>query len=140
MPTKNEVFPSKYLKAEGLKGRPVVVKIAKSAYEKLKNPSGVEQMKVVLSFHKSEKLLPLNVTNFDSVMDITGEDNSDNWVGHKVELFSAHTEMQGKTVNCIRIRKPPSSQDELPIPAGAPAPDPKPVVAADPDTDDEIPF
>jgi hypothetical protein len=73
------------------------------------------------------------VTNFDSMMDVTGEDDS-NWVGHKIELYPTQTTMQNKVVNCIRIRKSPSA------PALVPAAAPTPVAAADPDMDDEIPF
>jgi hypothetical protein len=133
MPTKADVFPSKYLKAEDLKGHSVVLKIATSSLEKLKNGSGGEQRKVVLTFLKTEKQLPLNATNFDSVMDITGEDDSDNWVGHKIELYPTQTTMQGKSVDCIRIRAPGAAPARAaPVPALAPA------VPAD--MDDEIPF
>jgi hypothetical protein len=133
MPTKDEMFPSKYLKAGELKGNPVVVKIASATPEKLKNASGVEQRKVVLTFFKTEKQLPLNATNFDAVMDITGEDDSDNWSGHKIELYPTETTLRNDVVKCIRIRKP----SQAPAPAPAPAPTP---VAADPEMDDEIPF
>jgi hypothetical protein len=138
MPTKSEVFPSPWLKAEDLKGKPVTVKVAGAGYEKLKSPSGAEQRKMVLTFHKTDKRLPLNLTNFDSMVDITGEGDSDDWVGHRIELFPTQTAMQGKLVDCIRIRKPP--QASLPITPPAPNPPSQLADAVDPDMDDEIPW
>ena len=128
MVTKAEAFPSRFLKAEDLKG-PVVLKVTASSYEKLNGLDGKAKQKVVLSFAKTEKQLALNATNFDSVMDITAEADSDDWVGHKIELYPTTTTLPGKgTVPCIRIRKP----GEAPAPA--------PVQPVPPDMDDEIPF
>ena len=50
--------------------------------------------------------------NWDAVADVTGEDDSENWAGHKIELYPTTTEMKGKMVDCIRIRLP--EQPELP--------------------------
>ena len=63
----------------------------------------------------------------------TGEDDSDQWPGHRIEIYPTTTTMQGKTVDCIRIRPP--AQRELPK---VKPPAPKPPVADD--VDDEIPF
>jgi hypothetical protein len=133
MARKDTVFPSKYLKAADLKGRPVVVTIESAPLETLKNGNGEEQAKTVLHFEGKAKTLPLNLTNWDSVADITGEDDTDNWPSHRIELYPAKTEMKGKTVDCIRIRAP--AQRELPKPK---APAPKPPLADE--MDDEVPF
>jgi hypothetical protein len=134
MVTKAEAFPSLFLKAEDLKG-PVVLKVIASNYEKLNGLDGKAKQKVVLGFAKTEKQLALNATNFDAVMDITAEEDSDNWVGHKLELYPTTTTLPGKgTVPCIRIRKPGEAQP--PALAVVPAT----VQPAAPDLDDEIPF
>ena len=132
MARKDTIFPSKYLKAADLKGRPVVVTIESAPLETLKNGNSEEQAKTVLHFEGKAKTLPLNLTNWDSVADITGEDDTDNWPSHGIELYPAKTEMKGKTVDCIRVRAP--AQQELPKPKPAPVPTPAS------EMDDDIPF
>jgi hypothetical protein len=98
---RDEVFPSKYLKASDLNGKPVVVTIRDAQFEVLKNPKGEEQSKTVLYFASKKKSLPLNVVNWDSVADILGGDTED-WIGGKIELYPTKTEMAGKPCDCIR--------------------------------------
>jgi hypothetical protein len=113
MPTKSELFPSKYLKAEDLKGNPVVLTIKGSDMETLKDPkTGRDQEKLVLSFDRTKKLLPLNMTNFDAVVEVTREENSDRWIGHRIEVYPTTTRLGVKTVACIRIRKPQAAPAE----------------------------
>ncbi len=137
---KDDVFPSKYLKAADLGGKPVAVSIEQARLETLKTADGKEQQKVVLYFVGSKKSLPLNVTNFDAVVDASGEDDSERWAGHKVELYPTKTQMGGKTVDCIRIRPPAQPQLRM----AAKAPPPPPVSEAEPppvdDMADEIPW
>jgi hypothetical protein len=116
MPKRDDLFPSKYLKAADLKGKPHVLKIDEAPVEIFKNGG---------------KPLPLNMTNFDSVADIAGDDTED-WPGHSIEVFPSTTELRGKTVDCVRIRKPP--QGTLIPPRAGPKPSPKQ------DLEDEIPF
>lgn len=132
MVKKHEIFRSKYLKAADLDGRPRTVTIEAARTETLKNDRG-EETKTVLYFKGVRQALPLNLTNWDSVADVTGQDDSDDWPGHKVELYPTTTEMRGKTVDCIRIRAP--AQRELP--AKKPAAQKQPPVA---DPNDEIPY
>jgi hypothetical protein len=134
MATRDETFPSKYLKAGDLHGKAIAVTIASAVRETLKTPEGAEQVKTILGFKGAKKTLPLNMTNWDAVADVTGEDDSDNWVGHKVELYPAKTEMKGKTVDCIRIRG--LEQGELKAAATK-----RPIKTPPPDDmDDVIPF
>jgi hypothetical protein len=131
---RDDIFPSKYLKASDLKGRPHVVQIKHAPIETLKNPKGEEQRKPVLRFNGVKKTLPLNLTNFDSVAAIVGDDETNNWAGAHIELFPSSTMLGGKTVECIRIRKP---QEVSPIAA------PPTELAADSEQDafdEEIPF
>jgi hypothetical protein len=130
MAKRDDLFPSKYLKAADLKGKPHVVEIEEAPVETFKNGSD-EDRKVVLYFVGRTKPLPLNMTNFDSVVDVAGDD-TENWPGHRIEVFPTTTELKGKTVDCIRIRKPP--QGNLNPPRAAPKP------SAKQDLDDEIPF
>jgi hypothetical protein len=106
MPTKNDVFPSKYLKAADLNGRPLTLEIKSAPLEVLNGPDGKQDQKTVLYFTNTPKKMPLNRVNWDAVVDVTGEVDSDNWVGHKIEVYPTTTQMGGKTVDCIRIRTP----------------------------------
>jgi hypothetical protein len=131
MAKRDEVFPSKYLKASDLGDEPITVTIASATQETLKNPEGKEQSKTVLSFKGGKKTLPLNMVNWDSIAAICGDDTED-WPGHRIELYSSETQMGGKMVPCIRIRAP--EQGELPTKK---KPAPKPLVHDD--MDDAIP-
>jgi hypothetical protein len=74
--------------------------------------------------------------NWDSVADICGDD-TDDWVGGKIELYATTTEMAGRAVDCIRIRKPNGA---LPLKKAAPPPEVEPPPPTDDDIRDEIPF
>jgi hypothetical protein len=132
--TRDDIFPSKYLKAADLKGNPHVVTIERAPFETLKSLDGQETQKIVLYFAKATKSLPLNLTNFDSVCDATGQFDTEDWLGQQIDVYPSRTLMGGKTVDCIRIRAPSASR-----PAAAAAPPPPPPLATA-DMDDEIPF
>ena len=64
MAKRDEVFPSKYLKASDLSGKPITVTIESATLETLKTLDGKEQPKTVLGFKGARKTLPLNATNW----------------------------------------------------------------------------
>src|SRR5262249_55152732 len=115
---RDEVFPSKRLKAADLKGKPRIVTIESARYETLKGLDGKETQKIVLYFENVPKSLPLNATNFDAVCDATGHPDTEDWPGQQIELYPTKTTMGGKTLDCIRIRHPSSR----PIAAAVPPP------------------
>jgi hypothetical protein len=100
---KNEAFPSKYFKAEDVKGRPVVVTIAGITTDKIGQPP---KEKRILLFEDAEKQLVLNGTNWDLISDITGQDDSDLWPGHKIALVAARVPFGREMVDAIRVRAP----------------------------------
>lgn len=131
---RDDVFPSKYLKASDLSGKPITVKIGSAPLETLKTPDGKEQQKICLYLIGAKKVLPLNATNWDAVADIAGDD-TDTWPGNSIELYPTKTQLGGKTIDCVRIRAPQA--------AGQPAPEPRVRPVQEPasdDMDDEIPF
>jgi hypothetical protein len=130
--TRDEVFPSKYLRFVDLKGKPRIVTIESARYETLKGLDGKETQKIVLYFENVPKSLPLNATNFDAVCDVTGCPDTEDWPGQRIELYPTKTPMGGQLVDCIRIRRPSSR----PTAAAAPVPPPPPL----PPTEDEIPW
>ncbi len=132
--TRDEIFPSKYLKAADLKGKAYVATIESAPYETLKSLDGKETQKIVLHFKNAEKSLPLNVTNFDAVCDATGCPDTEDWPGQRIELYPTKTTMGGQTKDCIRIRRPSALR-----PAAAAPPPPPPVEPAS-EMNDEIPW
>ena len=137
---KDDVFPSRFLKASDLGGKAIVVTIASAVLETLKSTEGKEQSKIVLGFVGGKKVLPLNVTNFDAVVDASGEGDSDRWIGHKIELFPSRTAMGGKMVDCIRIRPPAQPQLGAKVPALVSEADPPPVDAIPADAPSGVPW
>ncbi len=100
---RDDLFPSKYLKAADLGGKPTVVEITGVTMEDLKDMAGKTQRKGVLAFKDRTKTLVLNRTNYDAVADLHGEETN-GWPGKSIELFPAKTNMGGKTMDCIRVR------------------------------------
>ena len=115
---RNDVFVSKYLKAGDLNGKSIIVTIEHAPLETLKNPEGKEQAKTVLYFKGGKKVLPLNMINWDACAAICGDD-TDDWPGHQIELFRTKTQMGGKVVDAIRVRRPQAQQPKAPKPPPA---------------------
>jgi hypothetical protein len=139
---KSDVFPSKYLTASDLNGEPAVLEIQRAPLETLGNGDR-QKSKIVLYFKNAGKALPLNMTNYDSVADCAGTDETNNWPGVRIEVYPDTCKVEGeKIVACLRIRKP----GELALGNGAKpaaaAPKLAPLAKSPPgkDMDDEIPF
>jgi hypothetical protein len=100
-------FPSKYLKASDIPdGREVPVQIDAIQVEPMEQ-SGDD--KPVLYFIGKKKGLVLNKTNA-AVLSAAFGDESDQWHGKSVLLFSAMTQYGGRMVPCLRIKlaRPPA--------------------------------
>lgn len=104
---KADVFPSKYLKAEGLAlggGRYGTLTLT---IESVSTSEPFEDGKVqrVLHFKEDGRELGLNATNWDTIAYITGKDDDDHWAGAKIELYvDPMVRFGGKTVPAIRVR------------------------------------
>lgn len=123
MATKDELFSTRFWKAENLK-RPTTLEISECNTETLKNAEGVAKEKLVVYFTNEKKSLVCNLTNFDSIVEVTGQDDSDEWVGHKVCLFPTTTQLGNKRVACIRVKAPAAAVSATPKKAIPPKPAP----------------
>lgn len=148
---------SEYLKAEDIGNDfwELTIINAELVDFEAKENKGPER-KIVLSFHETDKTMPLNKTNAQSIGGLYGTD-TDGWLNRKILLFSAPVEYQGKKTFGIRVRAPQQSKSpqrpfsaaqnaERQNPGGYVKENFKPQVRAafddrnPPPADDEIPF
>ena len=107
----NQLFPSKYLKAEDVKAG-VTVTIAGMKMEKVAEG---EADKPIIYFHGAQKGLVLNKTNAQMIAHITGSFDTDEWANKMIYLHSEPVSFQGRIVDSIRVGK---SQDPVKVPPG----------------------
>lgn len=95
---------SNFLKAEDLQGKKPVLTIASAdVVEKDYGDGQGPKKQVVLAFNGTDKVLGLNRTNANRIAELTGSDDSDDWVGRTIKLFVEQVTFQNKTVPAIRI-------------------------------------
>lgn len=97
-----QAFPSKFLKVEDLAGARVAVTIDRVEFEDVGQGDKKEE-KPVIYFRGKKKGLVCNKTNAESITEITGTDEMDDWTGVAIVLHPDKTKYAGKTVACIRI-------------------------------------
>lgn len=135
MPNLNEMFPSKFLKAEDI-DQDYEVTIAEIASDTA--GQGDEKKNVfVVYFEEFDKGLCLNKTNGGLIAAQHGS-NTDAWKGKKVVLTVEDVQYKGELVKGIRVRRPhrPVAPVRKPLPGGA---QPKPANKSQ-EADDNIPF
>jgi hypothetical protein len=121
-------FPSKFAKPSDLNGQPVEVEIAGTADEQFE---GETVPKCVLIFTSKLKPLILNMTNYDAVAAIAGDDMR-KWPGTIIKVYPTTVPFRGQTKPCLRIGPPTLSKAVKPA---APIPS-----NGNTDMDDTIPF
>jgi len=121
----SSVFPSAYLKAADIGQAKPIVTISHVTMEKFEDES-----KAVLHFVGKDRGLILNKTNWATLEVLTGQDDSDLWTGHQVQLYVTPVPFQGKVVPAIRIAAPPART----------VPPPAMLSPVDENVLDEIPF
>lgn len=98
-------FPSKYLKASDLMNKQINVTIDRVEMEDF----GDDGDKAIVYFVGKEKGLVLNKTNANAIVDITGSDETSDWHGKSVSLYSAKVQFKDKMVPAIRVDAPVKS-------------------------------
>jgi hypothetical protein len=121
---RNEAFPSKFLKAADI-NEDVTATISSVEWEEVGQD---KTTKSVLYFRGKLKPLILNGTNWDKIVEVTGEDDSDEWEGKKITLFKTEVPFGREMVEAIRVRG--SSKSGI---KGKPTSKPS-------DTSDDVPF
>jgi hypothetical protein len=106
MPKVNEMIPSKFLKKEDV-GIGVLVTIGNITKENVAQEGADPEYKYCMSFAELDKPLVLNSTNLHILQAILLSDESDDWTGKKIVLYTDPTvSFGGKVVGGIRIRQP----------------------------------
>jgi hypothetical protein len=102
----NEVFPSKFLKAEDelFDGGDVVATIKSVELESLKSRERGEESKPVMYFKDLPKGLILNKTNWGICEKLFGSDDSDDWTGERIALTTVDVDAFGDVVKAIRVK------------------------------------
>ena len=105
------LFDQNFLRWFHLQGKPALLEIVKVTREELtlrggaKKKSPVIAVKQIQGGIESVKPLVMNRTNMEELASFLGRKPSD-WVGKQFVVFQDKTKLGGKTVPCIRIRKP----------------------------------
>ncbi len=102
-----DIYPSKYLKAEDVDEGGMVVTIDDFVMEEV----GRAQERKAVVYFKDCKPLVCNVTNKDTLGTLLGDD-TDDWLGKQVGLFTPMVTYQGKTKPAVRVQQtlPPEAE------------------------------
>jgi hypothetical protein len=95
----NDVFPAKFLKAADVGDGERILTVASVSIEEVGDDD-----KPVARFNGEKKGLVLNRTNWDRLAHIAGSDDSNDWTGLKVALYTELVSFGGKTGPAIRVR------------------------------------
>jgi hypothetical protein len=130
---KSDAYPSKFFKASSFaEDWTLQAEIETARMEEFDSDRGKgKTSKMVVYFRKIKSGLVAGPTVWDQIAEATGEEDTADWPGHVIELYRDETHFAGKTVACIRVRKP----EAVSSPKKAPK---KPVPASD-DLNDELP-
>lgn len=97
-----DAFPGQFLKASDLgDSRPVV------AIDRVEMEDIGDDHKPVLYFVGHEKGLVLNKTNVNTLIGMTGTDETDDWKGTRIVLYKTKVDFQGRRVDAIRVEDAP---------------------------------
>ena len=133
MPRTSEMRDSKFLRKEDV-GRGLLVTVHGCEKHNTAMEGELAEHKWCLSFRETNKPLVLNSTNIQICEQVFKSDNTDDWIGKRLVLYTdPNVSFGGKLVGGIRVRA---------VKKSAPPPPPPPVTEldeSDPD-DSDIPF
>jgi hypothetical protein len=129
----SEAFPSNFLKADDLNGKPVTLTISNVEMESLGQGKDKES-KLIVQFKGTEKKLVCNKTNANTIGKLYGDD-TDAWLGQRITIKPMEVEFQGEMKLAIRVSlTKPAPAAAAPVKAAVVAEDEPPFP-----TDEECP-
>lgn len=131
MPRTSDMLDSKYLKQSDVPD-PVIVTITKVGRVNIAKEGEKEQLKWAIRFTEFDKPMLLNSTNIKLLEKFLGSDDTDDWTGKEIVLYTdENVTFGGDIVGGLRFkRNQPEPTRRAPAQAG------KPVA----EMDDDIPF
>lgn len=96
----SQVFSGEYLKAADLNGAEPTVTIESVQLKEFDDGN-----KFLISFEGKKKGLVANKTNASRIAMLYGDD-TDDWIGKRVVLYTDIVDFQGKPTEAIRVRSP----------------------------------
>lgn len=115
MPSINDFFPSKWLKASDIPPAGITLTIAGLKEEEIESDKKLP----VIYFQGHSKGLVLNKTNSQMAGRLLGEDYT-TWGGKALHLVSEPVPYQGRVVDSIRVKPPVAAAQGVPQPVQAP--------------------
>ena len=112
--TWGEAFPTKYLKAASLNGKPATLTIRECLLEDLEGDKGESKRKAVVYFTETAAGLVLCLTNGQLLKAMWGPKPPD-WTGHKVTLAAELVQMGAKRVPGLRIIGSPELAEPMTV-------------------------
>jgi len=86
MRTVSEVYPSKWLRAVDLQGRPARVQIVAVDVQDFRQRDGSQEARIVISFARKHRRLVCNRTQAQALAEILGTEEFERWIDRDVIL------------------------------------------------------
>ena len=99
-------FQGDYLKAADLDGKKLRLKIKSVTVEMIGSQGEDKEQKPVVYFTDNDRGLVLNKTNASMISEIAGTDETDDWHGLEIVLYSTKVDFAGRRVDAIRVDYP----------------------------------
>lgn len=117
---RNEAFPTGFFKAADFENGNLTLTIKSIAMKSIGQGDDATD-KPHLSFNEDHRELALNLTNWNFIADVYG-DESDEWIGKQITLYKARVPFGGKIVDAIRVEVPNPIATQNTAPASTRAP------------------
>lgn len=121
MPRTSEMVQSKYLKTADVPD-PVIVTVTKVGRVNMAKEDAAPEYKWAVRFKEFDKPMVLNTTNIKIAEKVFGSDNTDDWAGKEIVLFTDdNVTFGGELVGGLRFKgkeKEPQRVDTTKKPAG----------------------
>jgi hypothetical protein len=113
----HDAFPSNYMKADDLEDGDLTVTIRDHSpvewaeFQQKGKPTPDNKPVLYFQHPREAKALVLNKTNWKTIADVLGTDETDDWGGKQITLYATEVESFGETVLAVRVRmKKPSTK------------------------------
>jgi hypothetical protein len=127
----SEVFPSKYLTASDLNGKPYTLTIKTVTLEEMITHDAKKVNKPVAWFVGAQKGFVMNSTNAYIIAALYGDDTS-GWLGQRITIYPTKVKAFGTMQDCIRVKEEIPAQPK-PVAQAAQA-----VAQSDLDDDEDV--